>query len=318
MLALYELCAEPEKVYQPREIIVRKQSPFKLTKSTQITIEYVGSPGEPMPVSMRSPFSEKNLQCLFESDVWTLYTQSRTQASVHLDFLAGPVLNFPMLQCSIGGQTAARQEKASSQRKEILGLAAAAQPKPIKQEPIDLTKLGDSPGTKLAVKARALSLFDRIATKQAANASSSAPTAAEIQRSHAIGRIASVVEVLRMKQAQKSVGRQHFISSADSVSPPKATGARVSFSMRTLQQEIRDSGSVPMAEQEIELCLRILAEEGDGKWLKIWEQGSGDKKFAIVVLEGEGKSGKEVQKMLEAKGMGKKKDVFETTRRRLF
>jgi len=75
----------------------------------------------------------------------------------------------------------------------------------------------------------------------------------------------------------------------------------VSFSMKQLQSEIRDSVSVPIGDEEVRLCLRILAEESPGGWMRILESGVGDRKASFVVLEGAGLVGRNVQKMLEEK-----------------
>ncbi len=314
MLALYEISSEQIPVFQPGRTISHNVSPFRLASfgpvgSMRISIEYVGTPDSQDAHAkgvMRSTFSEKNLQCLFELDLVCLFKRSLNQNSNQLAFLAGQLSQFPLLSSSAGTQSALSQEKASTRRKEILELSAQSQqrqnmPKTIKVESTDSVSELD---VGLAVKSRTQSLFDRIAAKAALAASSTAPSAADIQRHHAIGRIGEVVEVLRMKQAQKSTGRNHFLSDSNTTSPPRSQAQRVSFSMKQLQSEIRDSSRVAIGDDEIRLCLNILAEESEklGGWMRILKTGFGERKTQFVVLEGKGMVGRDVQRMLEEGG----------------
>ena len=313
MLALYEVSSEKAQsvVFQPGFNVPHKEGPFQLTSSgaagNMLTcVEYVGARDMEAKDSMRSPFSEKDLQYLFELDLLCLYRASRNKLNTHLDFLSRSLADFPLLSCTIGTQSASRQEKASARRAEILSLSNASQQRQQKKfiSQVDpFTETTDKTDNEItqAVKSRTQSLFDRIAARQAVNASNNAPTAASILRRHAVGRIGDVVEILRMKQQQKSVGRNHLLSHSGTMSPTKL-GQRTSFSMKQLQIEIRDSASVPIGDEEVRLCLKMLAEEGPtGNWLKVLESGVGERMSAFVVLEGSGMPGRDVQKIFEEK-----------------
>ena len=90
-----------------------------------------------------------------------------------------------------------------------------------------------------------------------------------------------------------------MLPNTNSTSPTKP-GQRVSFSMKQLQTEIKDSARVPLGDDEIKLCLKMLAEEESTKnWLKLLDSGVGDGTSVFVVLEGRGMPGRDVQKILE-------------------
>ena len=311
MLALYEVSSagNVSTVLQSGCTVPHKEGPFHLTSSgttggERVCVEYVGARDFGVKGRMRSPFSEKDLQYIFELDLRSLYRSSPNKVNAHLAFLSGPLAEFPLLSCTIGTQAEACGEKASARRAEILSLSNASQQRQQKRsvlqpEPFAATADKTHDEITQAVKSRTQSLFERIATKQAINASSSLPTAASILRQHAVGRIGEIVEILRMKQRQKSVGRNYLLSSANTTSPTRL-GQRISFSVKQLQTEIRDSASVPVGDEEIRLCLKMLAEERTTRnWLKILENGVDERMPAFVVLEGDGIAGRDVQKMLE-------------------
>ena len=105
--------------------------------------------------------------------------------------------------------------------------------------------------TPSALKARTLSLFDRVKAKQTLLASTSTPTVQQVLRKHAIGRIAEVVEILRMRQQQSSAGRN---------------GGRVSFSSKQIMEIIKQSMSVPIGDEEVRACLDMLSRDVPGGW----------------------------------------------------
>lgn len=317
MLALYEISAEQDRSAALRADydVVHKEGPFQLTASgtpgsMRVCIEYVGARDLYAARIMRSPFSEKDLQQLFELDLLCLYRASRNKSNIHLSFLSGPLTGFPLLSCTIGTQSAIRQDKSSARRAEILSISNASQQRQQKKlstqaVPFPETTTTDKTDIEAAnaVPSRTQSLFDRIAARQAVKTSSHPPTAADILRRHAVGRINEIVEILRMKQHQKSVGRSHLLSNTHSTSPTKL-GQRVSFSMKQLQIEIKDSASVPLGDEEIKLCLKMLAEEDSTKkWLKLLDSGVGDRTSVFVVLEGCGMPGRDVQKILETESV---------------
>jgi hypothetical protein len=315
MLALYEISVEQDQsaTFRPDCNVAHREGPFQLTASgapgnRRVCVEYVGARDLYAAPGMRSPFSEKDLQHLFELDLLCLYRASRHKSNTHLSFLSGPLAGFPLLSCTLGTQSAIRQDKSSARRIEILSISNASQQRQQKKpstqavafpETTDKTEIEAAK----AVMSRTKSLFDRIAAKQAVETSSGAPTAANILRRHAVGRISEIVEILRMKQHQKSGGRNHLLSNTNGSSPTKL-GQRVSFSMKQLQIEIKDSASVPLGDEEIKLSLKMLAEQDSTKkWLKLLDSGVGDRASVFVVLEGCGMPGKDVQKLLEMESM---------------
>ena len=321
MLALYEFSPDNLPVFLSRFEVKHKLSPFKLTSSlgvakSRISVEYgpPSSGGVHSDGSTCCPFNEKNLQCLFRADLLVLYKTSLNTRKTYLAFLDRPIADFPLLTCELGKQSAIRQKTASVRRAEILDLSARAQSRQqnLKSARSGVDNLADKEEkteveVALAVKSRTQSLFDRIKTKQALNASSTAPTAADILRHHAIGHVGQVVEILRMKQQQKNRSRLAFAGARSEIGLFGATGGgKVSFSMQQLQTEIQDSLSVPIGSEEIKVALELLAEERNkiGNWLRIVENGTGERKRKFVVLEGEGMAGREIQRRLEEKRKG--------------
>jgi hypothetical protein len=144
--------------------------------------------------------------------------------------------------------------------------------------------------TTQALKARTLSLFDRVRAKHLANSTTTTPTTDEILRHSAIGRIDEIVEILRMKQQQKLSAT--YMSSAHT-SPGKTRG-KVSFSMMQLVNDIKTSLSVPIGSEEIKKCIEILANEVAGGWCEVFDMGT----VKSVILNGNGMSGVVVKKML--------------------
>lgn len=211
-----------------------------------------------------SDFNEQGLQTRYESHVSHVCSIAQ---------LSGQVDAYPVLEFATGAQTVARQKKASEARKLILDG---------RKPDLDFGRLSvkddaERESTKQqTVKSRTLSLFDRVKAKQLANAAVSVPSADALRRKHAVGRIAEVVEILRMKQQQKL--RRLSMS------------GKASFAMQLIIDEVRASLSIPMADDEIKMCLEILAKEvGDG-WCSIFELGQ----TRSVVLTGIGRSGVDI------------------------
>ena len=311
MLALYEYSSEPVPVFDDERKVIHNMGPFKLIASgvgnaKAVTVEYVGEAdsitGTRSFAFMPAPFDVRNLQMIFKLHLVELVIASRNASNTALSFITKGLSVFPLLACALGSQSAQRQQKALERRTEILRLSTAAQ--------MRRSKLTKSPAHEATVscqedepvaatvKYRTQSLFDRVAAKAALNASSFTPTAADILRRHAIGRIEEVVGILRMKQQQKSRPSSGF-----SPVQPKAVG-KVSFSMSQLKRDIGDSVTIPISQDEVRVCLKILADEIQQSWVKIVESGVGERKTEFVVLEGDGMAGTEVKKVLEEGEMG--------------
>lgn len=289
ILALYEIAADYKVLLAPE--ILQKNGPFRLISTSLAShIEYVGEMSNPSPA-----FNSHCLQVLFEADLQALVISSRTESK--LSFLAGPLSSFPVLSVSVGSQTVANQQKLRALRSEVLFGESKSQPQKILEERDSDTEHGVDPPIPVSVKSRTQSLFDRVKQKHLANMATSRSTPTTILRRHAIGHIAEVIEILRMKQQQK-IGTG-FISSVH-VSPSKAR-ARTSFSVGQLVREIQNSLSVPMGEHEIRTCLKILAEEIPGFWVTWLEVGNSENPVASIVLNGCGPCGREIQNNLEMK-----------------
>jgi len=290
MLGLYEIGADVENC---RSILAHKNGPFKLTTSgigrtSRTWVEYVGGPPRMMTPA---PFNADNLQALYKAEVEAVFISQRSNPT---SFVYDTLANYPLLASIMGVQTLARKQHASARRTEILSLSSQT---PVPSRVKSSTGSGDSQSTTAqipeSVKARTLSLIDRVRAKQLANASNSQPSQEAIVRHHAIGRVAEVVEILRMKQQQKLSSR--FVSAVHA-SPSQVRG-KVSFTLNQIVDEIRGSVSVPIGDQEVRMCIKILATEMPGFWLSTFELGG----IQSVVLNGPGASGAEVKKVLEDK-----------------
>ena len=266
MLAIYEI--EDAETGTQSEVKHNK-CPFKLVilgvgSNACNTVEYIKT----------CYLDEHQETCLYENAIRRFSSTDTTSASI------------PLLAFTRGTQTQRRQQKATALREHILNKAPPqAQPRPQPQE-ADMSSLTIKDATTpvttpSALKSRTLSLFDRVKAKQTLLASTSTPTAQQVLRKHAIGRIAEVVEILRMRQQQSSVGR---------------SGGRVSFSSKQVVEVIKQSMSVPVGDEEVRACLEMLSRDVPGRWLTEWRVGD----VKGVVLEGVGSSGVEVKKLLES------------------
>jgi hypothetical protein len=242
------------------------------------------------------------LQTLFKADVQRLYLIATSDNPANLEFLNGPLSKFPLLRCDVGAQTEQRIAKASAARTEIMDVAKASQNRQNAKTVVKTEQDDEDPSPEQAsqkLKSRTLSLFERVKAKQLANAANGAPTPTSILRQHAIGRVGEVVEILRMKQQQKqSVG----FNSAIDESPSKARVNKVAFGFAQIIQEIKNSVSIPIQNDEAKMCLELLSKDIDGTWLTTFELGS----VKSVVLQGVAKSGVEIQKELETKEKAQK------------
>ena len=236
------------------------------------------------------------MQTLFKADVQRLYLIATSDHPANLEFLNELLSRFPLLRCDVGAQTEQRIAKASAARTEIMDVAKASQKRQAAKTIVKINQNSEESAPEQAsqeLKSRTLSLFERVKAKQLANAANGAPTPASILRQHAIGRVGEVVEILRMKQQQKqSVG----FNSAIDESPSKVRINKVAFGFAQIIQEIKNSASIPIQDDEAKMCLELLSKDVDGTWLTTFELGS----VKSVVLQGVAKSGIEIQKELEA------------------
>jgi DNA replication factor Cdt1 C-terminal domain len=300
MLAIYEINAYAGD--GGTKEIPQSLSPFKLVVAgSYISVEYIGDRKEMMgPLS--TPFDEKDLHDSYRCHVYDLDSAWTRQRLDHLSFFEEDSLeNFAKLQCDIGTQTAARKACVSQQRAEILALSTAAQ---FREKTIS-TAMGDENDGDLShgrpvLQNRKQNLLDRIQAKQLASRANAKPTPPHILRQHALGRIKEVVEVLRMMQHQQKGETKSKLRDETSNEFRSDRGAgRVSFSLTQLRSNIQSSASVPISNEEVTMCLKMLSEELDGTWVRT-VKSRGTSNAAFVVVEGQGMSGREAHSRLLA------------------
>lgn len=287
MLSLYEISTGAEIT---PVLLQHSKGPFKLIQtglgdSVRLTIEYTEC--NQQGTSHCAVFQESTLQKEYEAKVraiWDLQ-QDRSNSFIYEN---GP--QFPRLAFEIGNQTQTRREKTSAARAEILGLSSSGERRTTKALAQSPQIVATEAKTPQALKARTLSLFDRVRAKQLANSGALAPSPEAILRRRAIGHIHEVVEILRMKQQQKQGSM--FASSVHS-SPGKVRG-KVSFSMNQMVYHVKSSLSVPIGEDEIRMCISILSKDLPGTWLTLYDMGN----VQTIILNGPGMSGIEVQRIL--------------------
>ncbi|KAF7506083.1 hypothetical protein GJ744_012234 [Endocarpon pusillum] len=305
MLALYEV--KVDIALSDGKDLIQSLSPFKLvTAGSCNIIEFIGQRKKTgKPIS--SSFVEKDLQESYRSHIYRLESAWINHQHEHLSFFNEDTSldNFPRLVFSIGTHTAARKAHASKQRAEILKLSSAAQ---IRNEKASTSRR--DPITELiareitSTERKKQDLLDRIKAKELALKARAKPTAEQILRKHALDRIPEVVDVLRMMQQQQqqqqkgeSKSRAYDNNSNDFKSANRS--GKVSFNRTQIRDNMKSSTSVPISDEEVMMCLKMLSDELDGSWVQMVEAGT-TSKTVFVVIEGEGMSGKEVQRRLTA------------------
>jgi DNA replication factor Cdt1 C-terminal domain len=302
MLAIYEMKTNAQ-VHDGGEI-PHSLSPFKVLKAgSTISVEYAGE-RKSTEGPMSYLYDDRGVHDSYRAHVYALDSAWTKERPKHLSvFEDDSFENFAKLACEMGTQTAARNTHVARQRAEILTLSNAAQLRntPTTTSP-PASKSDDISNAIAVVERRKQNLLDRIKVKQLASKLNAKPTHQQILRKHAIGRIEDVTDILRMMhQQQKGEGKTKThdnkaweIKSADRAS-------RVSFSLTQLRNDIKSSSRVPISDEEVTMCLKILSEELDGAWVKMIK-GRGGSGAVFVVVEGEGISGREVRSRLMVQG----------------
>ncbi|KAL9624977.1 MAG: hypothetical protein Q9160_000706 [Pyrenula sp. 1 TL-2023] len=279
LLALDEISIE-ESISDCSKIVFKKGK-LRLSQfgagRPRISIEYIGNNSKCNTAA--SAFDEQSLQLSFLQHITTLHSSSKKVE--HLQFLNGAIEGFPLIRYEALVQEATHRAKAKQRRAEILSAATLAQPKQ--------SELPTPPSTPdlcpPELNSRKSSLLSRIQARQLAKAGTHQPTASEVLRSHALGRLEEVIGTLRMMHKLKSRGGKM---------------TKVSFSMEQLDQTIRDSARVPLGGDEVKMCLRILAEESASGWVKLIKGvGVGDG-TEFVVLDGLGLQGDEARRWIRS------------------
>lgn len=281
MLAIYEMGSDFQATSKTLKF---RNSPFKLNmaglgNTVRYHVEFCGSQN-----LGQLSYEEQKLQDLYELQLEKSFTNQHGKTAT---WLSDDSSLLPRLEFEMGVQTQIRKEKASSARNHILGSPANHKTLAIPQN--GPQGAGQSGSEELsrpqALKARTLSLFDRVKAKQLANSCKEAPTSESILRSRAIGRIDDVVDILRMKQQQK-------------LGASSQARSKISFGLNQIIHDIKSSLSVPIAEEEIHMCITILAKDVPGTWLTTFTMG----KVQTVILNGSGMSGLETKRMLSDNG----------------
>lgn len=127
-----------------------------------------------------------------------------------------------------------------------------------------------------------LTLLERLRLKetQLAALAGTGPTAADLERRAALQRADDVAAVVAM-----------LAKSA----PSAGTGGRVSFTMATVLQKLRDSMRLPVSKDEGAACVRLLAGEVAPEWLRIVKIGA--KENVVVTVARAPSSGAVVDKV---------------------
>ena len=288
MLAMWEVSGNPAKEVE------HKKGPFKLISTGigsnhQTKIEYAWT-------NAFGTFVENELHQKYEAAIERLWQSAQAKPNAFV-FIYEPLVTFPRLTCRVGMQTQARQEKITSIRDTILSKSSKTQNQPSQSEP-DFSKLQitDPSDPKPApasredkLKSRTLSLFDRLRAKQLANSSSSPQDSVSQLRRRALHRVPDLIDTLRLKQSQK-LNKLFQSDLPESSSEMGVRQMKVSFSLEQLVQEIRDSGRVPIAVEEIKECIGILGRDVPDTWCSFYDeeglkcvtlQGGGWKKEAV-------------------------------------
>ncbi len=302
MLAIYELRADV--ALSGGSDLIQSLGPFKLaTAGSCNSIEFIGQrkkAGGPLSTS----FVEKDLQKSYRSHIYGLESAWIKHQREHLSFFDedASLDDFPKLAFSVGTQTATRNAQASQQRAEILKLSSAAQ---IRNEKTSV--LGRDPVAELisheitSTERKKQDLLGRIKAKELALKARGKPTAQQVLRKHALDRIVEVVDVLRMmQQQQKGESKSKAYDTNTNNFDSANRSGKVSFNRTQIKDNIKSSTSVPISDEEVMMCLKMLSEELDGDWVQMVETRS-TMKTVFIVIEGQGMSGKEVQRRLAAK-----------------
>lgn len=292
MLAVWEVTESIE----PGKEVEHKRGPFRLVvtgvgSNQQVKVENAW-------INTAGTFAESELHQRYEGAIERLWRLAQANADA-FGYVYEPLVTFLRLSRSVGAQTQARQEKIGSIRDSILSKTSRAQEQTTEAGP-DFSKLqisdpADSRASarEFTLKSRTLSLFDRLRAKQLANSSTPQDSASQLRR-RALHRIPEMLDILRLRQSQKL----NSLFRSDLLGAPGGAGARtmkVSFSLEQLVQEIRDSGKVPVAPEEIKECISILGREVPDTWCSVYPGES----VKCVTLQGEGWRKEEVREWCE-------------------
>ncbi|RMZ78823.1 hypothetical protein DV738_g3590, partial [Chaetothyriales sp. CBS 135597] len=286
MLALYEVPWQQE-VIANRAVLPHTRSPFKLVISgTGVAARHL------VEYCSEQVYDETRLLQGYSELVQLVCGLGNTETSHK--FISEAIEQYPLLGYTQGSQTTRRQERSSAIRNHILNVTPQGKPNSQPAAEPDLSRLsisgseGAPPQIAASTKSRTLSLFDRIKTKQSLALLQPSPSSSQLLYQHALSRIGDVVEILRMKQNQRAV-------------VAASTCNKLTLSMSQAVSTVKGSLSMPMGEEEIKLCFKILAEDAEGDWLKLVDMGG----FQSLVVQGRCARGEEVRRQLMSKSLPK-------------
>ncbi|KUI61772.1 hypothetical protein VP1G_08915 [Cytospora mali] len=199
------------------------------------------------------PLNERGLVSVFEANLRGIWQNLRDAAA---DDMTAFILGLPKAPVqSREALTKASSMLAKGQRAmEELKAGIAARKEEKEATKAASTASTTTPPSNDGTPAPKLSLLDRLRLKEThlAQLAATGPTAAELERRAALQRADDVAAVIAML-AKASPG----------------SGTRVSFTMPTLLQKLKDSLRLPISKEEGAACIRLLAKEVAPEWLRI-------------------------------------------------
>ncbi|KAL2018854.1 hypothetical protein VTK56DRAFT_343 [Thermocarpiscus australiensis] len=196
------------------------------------------------PDAEPGPLREHKLNMDFEANLRTLWLSRHDQQTTTLFLATLPKAAIRPCSSSAHGDTTKSQCTLDEFKNSI---TRKQQEKETKSQKPAAAPAINRDGTKM-------SLLDRIRLKelQQPEASSSGPTAAELQRRAALQRAEDVAAVVGMLCKATASGQ-----------------ARVAFTMAALAARLRDSSRTPISQEDGAVCVRLLAGEIAPQWLRI-------------------------------------------------
>lgn len=307
MLALYTLFSTDPPPTPSNSSIT---SPFHLRIGGSVTYLDLNLNLSSTPSPSRTLLDEPALQAAYTTHLLTLLHAHATNPRSHLTFLSSPTLSpFPLLPLPLGTQTTARHASARQTWAQILQKPAPAK---------SVKKPSASAAVVPVPKSRQTSLLERIRAKKLAKQDDEGvKEEREVVRRHALGRLEEVINILRGMQRGRQQGGKPVVGKgmrAVGGDEGKEKGGRVAFSIPEVLRVVGDSVRVPVGEEVVGECLRLLAGR-EGGWVRVMGQegeggdghgdgsgngiGAGIGRKGFVVLRGSGVSGRKAVELVK-------------------
>lgn len=229
------------------------------------------------------PLDERALAAVFEINLRGIWEGMKETAA---DDMTGFVTSLPkaaVQSCESAVRASTMSAKGHRAMEELKrSLAAKKDAQKAAKAANESTMTTSTDGTPLK-----LSLLERLRLKQEQLASLAAtgPTAADLERHAALQRADDIAAVIAM-----------LAKSASSA----GMGGRVSFTMPTLLQKLKDSLRLPMSKEEGAACVRLLASEIAPEWLRIVTVGG--KEHVVITVSSAPSSGMVVERVKSMSG----------------